>query len=73
MDHYLTTSNMTKDNLQNEFIEIKAKYQFKSEEIDKLFADVKDNVIEDAELNTARCRMIVAAIQEMEEKLQKLI
>jgi hypothetical protein len=64
---------MTTENLQNDFIEIKAKYQFKSQEIDELFASVNDNVLADAELNTARCKMIVAAIHEMEEKLQKLI
>ena len=73
MDHFLTISNMATDNLENDFIEIKAKYQFKSQEIDELFANVNDHVLADADLNTARCRMIVAAISEMEEKLQKLI
>lgn len=61
------------ENLENDFIEIKAKYQFLSQEIDDLVAQDNDNANEDTELNTARCRMIVAAIQEMQEKLQKLI
>ncbi len=64
---------MATNKLENDFIEIKAKYQFKSQEIDELFAHVDDHDLADAALNTARCRMIVAAIQEMEEKLQKLI
>jgi hypothetical protein len=61
------------ENLENDFIEIKAKYQFLSQEIDDLVAQDNFNVNEDTELNTARCRMIVAAIQEMQEKLKKLI
>jgi hypothetical protein len=64
---------MDQNKLENDFIEIKAKYQYKNQEIDDLFAKVKDHMLEDAELNTARCRMIISAIREMEEKLQKLI
>ncbi|MBG6236183.1 hypothetical protein IWX76_002764 [Pedobacter sp. CAN_A7] len=64
---------MSAKNLENDFIEIKAKYQFLSQEIDDLLAQDNDNVKEETELNTARCRMIVAAIQEMQEKLRKLI
>lgn len=64
---------MSAENLENDFIEIKAKYQFLSQEIDDLLEQDNDNVKEGSELNTARCKMIVAAIQEMQEKLRKLI
>jgi len=64
---------MTLKDLDNDFIEIKAKYQFKNEEIDELFAKVNDDAVQDAALNTARCKMIVSAIREMEDKLKKLI
>jgi hypothetical protein len=64
---------MDQNKLENDFIEIKAKYQYKNQEIDDLFAQVKEFTREDVELNTARCRMIISAIREMEEKLQKLI